>query len=55
MAPYTPDLPPKTYGKGDRRDLLIMMVCNNSAAHPDSSPFFSIKKPVEVELTSEEQ
>jgi len=55
MAPYTPDLPPKTYGKGEKRDLLIIMVCNNFAAHPDNAPFFSKQKPVEVELTSEEQ
>ena len=55
MAAYTLDLASNVYGKGDRRDLQVIMVCNNSAAHPDGSPFFSTKKPVEVELTSEQK
>jgi len=51
MIPHIPDLAPKTYGKDGKRDLQIMMVCNNTAAHPDNSPFYSAQKPVEVELS----
>jgi len=51
MTPYTPDLAPNTYGKDGKRDLQILMVCNNSVAHPDNSPFYSKVKPVEVELS----
>ena len=50
MQPYTPDMAPKTYGMDGKRDLKILMVCNNTAAHPDNSPFYSTQKPVEVEL-----
>lgn len=50
MAPYTPDLAANTYGMDGKRDLQILMVCNNSAAHADGSPFYSKVKPVEVEL-----
>lgn len=45
MEPYTPDLAPKTYGMDGKRDLRILMVCNNC-----SPPFFSTLKPVEVEM-----
>ena len=45
MEPYTPDLAPKTYGMDGKRDLKIMMVCNEH-----SPPFFSKLKPVEVEM-----
>jgi hypothetical protein len=51
MEPYTPDLAPNTYGKDGKRDLQILMVCNNVSAHADNSPFYSTQKPVEVELT----
>jgi hypothetical protein len=50
MEPYTPDLAANTYGKDGKRDLLILRVCNNVAGHSDHSPFFSVQKPVEVEL-----
>jgi len=43
MKPYTPDLTPNVYGKDGKRDMEILMVCNNH-----SSPFFSTQKPVEV-------
>jgi len=46
MTPYTSDLSPNTYGKDDKRDLQILMVCNNH-----SSPFYSTQKPVEVVCT----
>jgi hypothetical protein len=46
MEPYVPDLSPSTYGLDDKRDLLILRVCNNHIP-----PFFSSQKPVEVELT----
>lgn len=45
MAPYTPDLAPKTYGMDGKRDLKILRVCNEH-----SPPFFSTLKPVEVEM-----
>jgi len=50
MEPYTPDLASKTYGMDGRRDLKILMVCNNIAQHPSNSPFYSEIKPVEVEM-----
>ncbi len=43
MKPYTPDLTPNVYGKDGKRDMEILMVCNNH-----SPPFFSTQKPVEV-------
>jgi hypothetical protein len=51
MTPYTPDLAPNTYGKDGKRELQILMVCNNVSAHADNSPFYSKLKPVQVELT----
>jgi hypothetical protein len=51
MTPYTPDLAPNTYGLDSKRELQILMVCNNTAEHPDNSPFYSIQKPVEVICT----
>jgi hypothetical protein len=51
MQAYTPDLAPKTYGMDGKRDLQILMVCNNVSAHADNSLFYSTQKPVEVELT----
>lgn len=51
MTPYTPDMAPKTYGKDGKRELQILMVCNNVSAHVDNSPFYSMQKPVEVELS----
>ena len=53
MQPYTPDVAPKTYGMDGKRDLKVLMVCNNTAAHPDNSPFYSTQKPVEVETNNE--
>jgi len=53
MVDYTPDLASNTYGKNGVRDLLVLKVCNNLVGHSDHSPFYSDKKPVEVELTSE--
>ena len=53
MEAFTPDLSPSTYGLDGKRDLLVLKVCNNLAGHSDHSPYFSILKPVEVELTSE--
>jgi len=51
MQAYTPDLAPNTYGKDGKRDLQILLVCNNVSAHADKSPFYSKLKPVEVELS----
>ena len=51
MTPYTPDLAPNTYGLDGKRELQIQMVCNNTAMHPDNSPFYSTQKPVEVICT----
>ena len=48
MTPYTPDLAPKTYGMDGKRDLKILMVCNEH-----SPPFYSEMKPVEVEIVGE--
>ncbi|MBC7129677.1 hypothetical protein H5T51_00465 [Candidatus Bathyarchaeota archaeon] len=48
MQPYTPDLAPATYGLDGKRELKILRVCNNTAAHPGKAPFFSSVKPVEV-------
>lgn len=48
MQPYTPDLAPKTYGMDGKRDLKILMVCNEH-----SPPFYSTQKPVEVEMVDE--
>ena len=45
MQPYTPDLAPNTYGMNGKRDLQILMVCNEH-----SPPFYSTQKPVEVEM-----
>ena len=50
MEAYTPDLSPNTYGLDGKRDLLVLKVCNNLAGHSDHSPYFSMLKPVEVEL-----
>jgi hypothetical protein len=50
MKPYTPDLSPNTYGLGDNRDLQILKVCINLVGHSDHFPFYSDRKPVEVEL-----
>ncbi|MEM3731717.1 MAG: hypothetical protein QW667_07305 [Candidatus Bathyarchaeia archaeon] len=46
MAPYTPEIPPKTYAVDGKRDLTILMVCTRH-----SPPFFSSQKPVEVTCT----
>jgi hypothetical protein len=53
MADYVPDLAPSSYGRAGVRDLQVLKVCFNLAGHPDHSPVFSVLKPVEVELTSE--
>jgi hypothetical protein len=53
MVSYTLDLAPKTYAKDGKHELHILMVCDNSAAHPDNAPFFNTQKPVEVELKHE--
>ena len=45
MQPYTPDLASNTYGMDGKRDLQILMVCNEH-----SPPFYSTLKPVEVEI-----
>ena len=52
MVPFTPDLCPDSYGRGGKRDLLVVRVCNNLVGHADHSPIYSEGKPVEVELTS---
>jgi hypothetical protein len=51
MEPYTPDLTPSVYGLEGKRELQILMVCNNVPAHADNSPFYSTQKPVEVVCT----
>ncbi|MEM1564035.1 MAG: hypothetical protein QW161_05130 [Candidatus Bathyarchaeia archaeon] len=51
MQPYTPDLAPCTYGLDGKRDLQILMVCNNKVAHPNKSSFYSCQEPVEVVLS----
>ncbi|MEM1540736.1 MAG: hypothetical protein QXJ07_05075 [Candidatus Bathyarchaeia archaeon] len=51
MTPHTPELTPDTYGLDGKRDFKILMVCNNTAEHPDNSPFYSTQKPVEVVCT----
>lgn len=43
MAPYTPDLAANTYGVDGKRDLAVLMVCDQH-----SPPFYSTQKPVEV-------
>jgi len=43
MKRYTPDLTANVYGKDGKRDMEILMVCNNH-----SPMFFSTQKPVEV-------
>lgn len=53
MQDFSPDLASGSYGLDGKRDLLVLKVCNNLAGHPDHSPYFSILKPVEVELTRE--
>jgi hypothetical protein len=53
MVDYVPDLAPSMYGRGGVRDLAVLKVCNNTAGHSDNSPFFSIQRPVEVELERE--
>jgi len=45
-----PDLCPGSYGLDGKRDLLVLKVCNNLAGHSSHSPYFSMLKPVEVEL-----
>ena len=50
MKPYTPDLTPNTYGLDGKHDLQILKVCNNLADHSSHSPFYSDRKPIEVEL-----
>jgi hypothetical protein len=50
MVDYVPDLAPGSYGLGGKRDLQVLKVCYNVAGHSDHSPFFSVLKPVEVEL-----
>ncbi|MEM2108746.1 MAG: hypothetical protein QXL10_05640 [Candidatus Bathyarchaeia archaeon] len=51
MEPYAPDLAVNVYAADGKRDLLILRVCWNTAAHSDNRPFFSTLKPIEVELT----
>lgn len=51
MEPHTPDLTPSVYGLNGKRELQILMVCNNASAHADNSPFYSTQKPVEVVCT----
>ncbi|MEM2971510.1 MAG: hypothetical protein QW270_03710 [Candidatus Bathyarchaeia archaeon] len=51
MMPHTPELTPGTYGLDGKRDLKILMICNNTAEHPDDSPFYGTQKPVEVVCT----
>jgi hypothetical protein len=43
MQRYTPDLTANVYGKDGKRDMEVLMVCNNH-----SPMFFSTQKPVEV-------
>jgi len=43
MQRYKPDLTLNVYGMDGKRDMEILMVCNNH-----SPMFFSIQKPVEV-------
>jgi hypothetical protein len=50
MESYIPDLETKSYGLDGKRDLQILKVCYNLAGHSGHSPYFSILKPVEVEL-----
>jgi hypothetical protein len=50
MMSFTPDLTTNLYSLGDKRDLQITRVCNNMADHSNNSPFYSDRKPVEVEL-----
>jgi hypothetical protein len=50
MLPYTPDLTPNMYCSDGKHDLQILKVCNNLVGHSDHSPFYSDRKPVEVEL-----
>ncbi|MEM2107831.1 MAG: hypothetical protein QXL10_00905 [Candidatus Bathyarchaeia archaeon] len=50
MEPHTPDLAANLYALDGKRDLLVLRICNNVAAHPDNHPFFSTLKPIEVEL-----
>ena len=49
MAPYMPVVDTDTYAADGKRDLLILRVCCN--AHLDNRPFFSVQRPVEVELS----
>ena len=51
MEAYSPDLCPGSYGLDGKRDLLVVRVCNNLVGHADHAPYFSVVKPVEVELT----
>jgi hypothetical protein len=50
MEPYTPDLTPNTYGLDGKHNLFVLKVCNNLVGHSDHSPFYSDRKPIEVEL-----
>jgi hypothetical protein len=50
METYTPDLTQNTYSLNDKRDLLIIKVCNNLTGHSSFSPYFSSLKPIEVDL-----
>lgn len=50
MQDYVPDLAPESYGLDGKSDLLILKVCNNLAGHASHSPYFSVLKPIEVEL-----
>jgi hypothetical protein len=52
MEAYVPDLS-RPYGLDGVRDLQVLKVCNNLAGHSDHSPYYSMLKPVEVELTKE--
>jgi len=41
MMPYMSGFEPKTYGKDDKRDVQILMVCNNTTMHPDNPRFIA--------------
>jgi hypothetical protein len=53
METYMPDLSAHSYGLDGKRDLQVLKVCNNSVGHSDRSPYFSIQRPIEVELRNE--
>lgn len=50
MQDYVPDLAPNTYGLDGKRDLQVLKVCSNLVGHSDHSPYYSVLKPVEVDL-----